>query len=199
MKKFLKGLAGVIVLVVIAMIGIGLLAKKDDFPSSGGTSAARVMPPMPADEQAFIQAVERGAAAYKAGANEMAKGASRPARAKDICAVIKGPAVRDWVGVIDTLSSNSDGKGVLGVKITRVITMKTWNNAVSDAGDRTLIEPGSPLFNTAAAMKPGAIVYFSGTVFRSDVDCMRETSLTIGGSMEEPEFLIRFTSMRAAE
>jgi hypothetical protein len=157
------------------------------------------VPPSPPAETALIIAVEQGGAAFASGANDMVKGASRPARAKAICAALKALAAQEWLGTVEKLTSNNDGKGVLVVRISPTITLKTWNNALSDAGDRTLIEPGTPLFNAAAALQVGASVRFAGSFLRGDVDCLRESSMTLEGSMEEPEFLFRFTAIRPAE
>jgi len=212
-KAVLMGLGGLMAL----LITIAIFADLPEAPPSASQPAAvapvtvtpvastpvtpaRPAPPsLPADQQGFVAAVAKAAADYAAGANEMAKGATRPQRAKAICAVMKALTIRDWIGTVETLSSNSDGKGVLAVRVSREATMKTWNNAVSDTGDRTLIEPGSPVFQAAVAMRRGATVRFSGTVFRSDVDCVKEASVTISGSMRDPEFILRFTAISAVE
>jgi GYF domain 2/Sel1 repeat len=51
------------------------------------------LPTMPEVEKLLIAAVERARAAYATGANEMAQGAARPARAKEICARISASAI----------------------------------------------------------------------------------------------------------
>src|SRR3954453_11128023 len=90
-------------------------------------------------------------------------GGSRPARAPEICAVLKGLGAVNWVRKISTLSSNSEGKGVLEIEIANDIHVKTWNNALSDISDQTLIDPGSTLFAKISALKVGQKVVFSGT------------------------------------
>lgn len=40
---------------------------------------------------------------------------------------------------------------------------------------------------------------FSGTFFEQPVDCIKEDSLGVNGAMTEPEFLIRFTGISAAD
>jgi hypothetical protein len=45
-------------------------------------------------------------------------------------------------------------------------------------------------------MKEGDEVVFSGTFFASDVDCVEEHSMGLQGSMSEPEFIFRFTSVK---
>jgi len=44
-------------------------------------------------------------------------------------------------------------------------------------------------------MKPGDVVRFSGRFSSSNVDCVREKSVTLAGSMTDPVFTMRFTSV----
>ena len=137
---------------------------------------------MPADERALIAAAEKGRAAFKTGANEMAKGAARPARARDICATFASSLrAVNWIGKVASLSSNGEGKGVLAVEISPGVHIKTFNNSFSDMSSNTLIQPGTGLHAKAVALSPGQQVVFSGTFFRSETDCINEVSLTIRG------------------
>jgi hypothetical protein len=144
-------------------------------------------------------AVENARSVYKSGANDMAKGAARPLRAKELCALLRSPSIRNWVGRVSKLSTNGDGKGVLEVQIDKDIVIKTWNNAVSDAGDNTLIDPGSPLFSKASALAEGKQVVFSGSFRADSTDCVREGSLTLRGSLMEPEFIFRFSDVASKQ
>jgi hypothetical protein len=147
----------------------------------------------PEEERKLVIAIERAREAYAAGANDMAKGAARPARAKAICAALNGLQVRDWVGTVDTLSTNGDGLGVLSVKIGKDIWVETWNNGLSDTSEHTLIDPDSALFKQAMGLTKDQEVTFSGHLFHGDPDCIRESSLTMNGSIGKPEFIFRFS------
>jgi hypothetical protein len=166
-------------------------------PASAGVQPAAAQgSPVPAKEQAFIQAVLAARSAYEEAANDMAKGGTRAARRTAICRVLQGSAaVTGWTGTIDKLSSNSDGKGVLAVRLAEHLTVTTWNNELSDTGDNTLIEPSSPLFATLSAMKEGDAVTFGGRLVLNQVDCAREESLTLEGSLTDPAYIIRFTTV----
>lgn len=153
-------------------------------------------PTMPEPQKQFIAAIEAARETYSKGANDMAKGAARPARAKQICSALKTRQAKEWVGVIYGLSTNSDGKGVMEITVGPDFYVKTWNNALSDVSDRTLIDPSSALFQSAVALKKGQKVVFSGTFFKSASDCVKEASLTMRGSITEPEFIIRFSSIK---
>lgn len=124
----------------------------------------------------------------------MAKGGTRAARKAAICRALPRLDVHDWIGTIYTLPSNGDGDGVVEITIGPDIYVKTWNNAISDSGDHTLILAGSPVFQAFVAMKVGDTVRFNGTFLPSPTDCAREPSVTLSGSMTEPEFLMRFSS-----
>jgi len=157
-------------------------------------------PPQGLDRQeAFVEAVRNSKAAYESAPNEMLKGATRPARGRELCGVLPDGTVSDWTGEIVRLSSNNEGKGVVSVELAEGVFMKTWNNALSDRGDRTLIETSSPLFARVASLAVGQRVRFSGDLVRDGLDCFKEGSLSVDGAMTEPEFIIRFTDIRVAE
>lgn len=160
-------------------------------PNSTGPSE----PAIPADEAKFIGAVTSAQVAYDAAANDMAKGGTRADRHNAICQALSNASVSNWVGTIKSLSSNGDGKGVLEVTLAQDISVTTNNNAFSDVGDDTLLSQASPVFQTASKMKEGDKIVFSGDFFPNEIDCFRELSVTLEGSMKEPAFLIRFTAV----
>lgn len=145
----------------------------------------------------FHAVITEYAKAYEAAANDMAAGAQRQRRAKAICAILgKKPSVKRWTGFITRLSSNGDGLGVLSIGSSKGITIKTWNNALSDSSDNTLISADSPVMDVAMNLAVGQAVEFSGTFVRDKADCIREGSLTQDGSMREPEFIMKFSSLK---
>lgn len=167
-------------------------------PAAPATPVARAAAPsLPSDEVAFIQAVREGRAAYDAAANDFAKGGTRAQRKAALCAALKGGRgqVWGWLGHITELSSNSDGKGVIKVQLDRELVLATWNNSLSDLEDHTLIEPASPLFAAVAALKEGDSVIVAGRFLPSAVDCVKEQSITLSGSMEDPAFVFRFSTV----
>jgi hypothetical protein len=60
----------------------------------------------------------------------------------------------------------------------------------------TMIEPTSPVFGRAVAVKKDTWVRFTGEFIRSEPDCFRESSLTLAGSVQNPEFIFRFSDVR---
>lgn len=150
---------------------------------------------MPPEQAKLISIIEDARRRYDTGANDLAKGAARPMRAQAICQTFRVLAVRNWVGVVYKLSTNGDGKGVLEVEIGPDVYVHTWNNSLSDYSAKTLIEPTSSVFQSASQLNEHTIVRFSGTFFRSDTDCFSESSMSLAGSIREPEFIFRFTSI----
>jgi hypothetical protein len=129
-------------------------------------------------------------------ANELAAGGIRSSRQQAICDALNNQQASDWVGRIETLTSNGDGKGVVSLSITQYIHVATWNNSLSDIRDNTLIDPTSSMFKQVAALKVGDLVIFSGRFASSNTDCVGEQSVTLQGSMTSPEFTMRFSSIR---
>jgi uncharacterized protein YecT (DUF1311 family) len=154
--------------------------------------------PVTPNENDFVDAVINARQSYGQASTDFQKGAARPARAKTICSVLRTMRVDNWVGKVSTLTTNGDGKGVLGIEIGPDIQVKTWNNALSDIGSKTLVEPDSGVFVAMSKLSKGANIRFSGTFISNSTDCAQETSLTLNGSMTSPEFLFRFSDVGAA-
>jgi len=216
-----RALVVLLVGAVMSIAGSGMTAAPRTVEASGGTPkpespvatranaepAARAVPApsvaqtppapvMPADQAKFVAAAVEAQAEYRGAANEMAAGGMRALRRQKICAAVKSPQVRDWVGTISTLSSANDGKGVLEVTLAKDVSVATWNNTFSDMETKTLIEPGSPVFNQAVQLKRGDKVVFSGTFFPSKDDCWAEKSVSLRGSMTAPSYTFRFSAIR---
>src|SRR6478735_4274739 len=179
-----------------AAIGCGVGALLAGMIAGGGKSAPPAPTvPIPSDQAGFTGAVSAARTAYRSAANELAAGGVRNNRQQAICRVVRDQSASGWIGKISQLTSNGDGKGVRQIEIAPNIHVSTWNNAVSDIGSNTLIDPNSSLFKSLAAMKPGDVVRFSGRFSSSNVDCVRENSVTLAGSMTDPVFTMRFTSV----
>jgi hypothetical protein len=158
--------------------------------------AAKMVGTMPPDQVQFVAVVNEGRENYQRGAaNEMARGAFRPLRAQKLCNVLPRKNVGNWVGIVDALSTNNDGRGILSIKIDDHVIVKTWNNALSDISSDTLMKPGSAIYNKALQMRVGQTVRFSGTFFQDQTDCVRESSMTMSGAMTDPEFIFRFSDL----
>jgi hypothetical protein len=92
---------------------------------------------------------------------------------------------------------NGEGKGVIVIDLGNNIWIKTWNNSISDTFDHTLIEPDSVVYQQAVKLKESEPVRFSGNLIsdHNGADCFRESSLSLRGSMTEPEFVFKFSDL----
>lgn len=127
--------------------------------------------------------------------NDLQKGGFKAARDENICMLFSSLKVHNWTGRVANLSSNSKGKGVLSVKLDADIFVSTWNNAVSDMFDNTLLNPKSPIFDAASQLEKNQQVFFSGEFLSSATDCIYEKSLTLNSKIQKPNFLFRFTEI----
>ncbi|WP_057466219.1 hypothetical protein [Pseudovibrio sp. POLY-S9] len=150
---------------------------------------------IPAEQTQFVTAVQNATASFRAAKNELAQGGTRSKRKENVCAVLSSLEVNNWVGQLEQLTSNSDGLGVISIRLADGVTVKTWNNAFSDIGDDTLIDPSSPLFSQVAELSKNQRIRFSGRFFNSDLDCIKEPSISLRGSMTDPEYIMRFYSV----
>jgi hypothetical protein len=158
----------------------------------------------PEAEPFIVQTVQDFADRYAKAPNDMAKGALRPARGYALCggtSPVKPAqgAVRGWVGTVERLDANNEGRGVLAVRLSPGAVVRTHSISWGDEETRTLIPIGSPLHKQALALSVGQRVRFSGMFFPSKIDCMTETSLLVSGAMTEPEFLFRFGEIQPAD
>ncbi len=149
----------------------------------------------PVNEIRFISVIKEYVKNFSEAKNELQQSLLRDRRKQDISRLINSTHVKSWVGTINQLSTNSEGKAILSVRISPYIEIKTWNNALSDIMANTLIEKGTLLYKTLIPLSIGQKVKFSGSFFQSPNDYIEETSVTIQGSMQNPEFLFKFESV----
>lgn len=153
---------------------------------------------IPPQEENFIKIISQAQADAKNADNDMQKGGIKVRRDKSICALMPNKAVKNWVGKVNKVGANSDGKGVLVVTLAKGVTLKTWNNDFSDMSAKTLIDPNSKLFQNASMLKKGDSITFSGTFLPGkDGECIYEGSMSLSGKLRDPEFIFRFSSVSA--
>ncbi|MCP1404605.1 hypothetical protein [Achromobacter insolitus] len=182
-----------ILIVVVVAVNRG---DKNGGNSAAQPAMARPAPPQPEQQRLLVQTVVEAQGKGRATENDMQLGGIKAARDKQLCSQMKSRAVKDWIGTVQRVGANSDGKGVLSIEIADKVAVKTWNNAFSDTSHKTMLEPGTALFNTAASLKKGQLIKFSGTFFNgSSGDCLAESSLSLSGKVQDPEFLFRFSAI----
>ncbi|MBT7558803.1 zinc ribbon domain-containing protein [Candidatus Woesearchaeota archaeon] len=192
-----------IVLFSLFVIGLINAPNKNEQSNSSETVAnvsektkAQPEVAMPADEIQFISTVEKYVSGFREAKNELQQSALRDQRKIEIAKIIGGRTVSSWVGKINKLETNTEGKAILSIQISPDIEIKTWNNALSDINANTLISKDSSLYSSLFELSRGQQVEFSGNFFSSTTDYIEETSMTIQGSMRSPEFLFKFKSVK---
>ncbi len=190
-------------IVLLSLFIIGLINAPDKNERSNSNKpvakvSAKAQPEivMPADEIKFISTVEKYVNGFREAKNELQQSALRDQRKNEIAKTIGGRAVSSWVGKINQLKTNTEGKAILSIQISPDIEIKTWNNVLSDINANTLINKGSSLYSSLFELSRGQKVQFSGSFFSSKTDYVKETSVTIQGSMRNPEFLFKFKSVK---
>lgn len=189
-------------LLAIVIVG-GLVGQQGQDGTDSSTTASSGKDAKPsavvsnrsAQQADFIKIVQEGQTAAKAAENDMQRGGHLATRGKALCSLLQSKKVANWTGWVDTVDSNSDGKGVLAIKVAKDIHLETWNNALSDIMDETLLEPGSPIFNAASALKKRQEVKFSGEFITDETHCLGEQSLSLDGKISDPEFTFRFSEV----
>jgi len=161
-------------------------AQGGSAPSSGGASSQTLF------ENVILQYSKE----FDKASNELQESVCRGNRKNAIAALNMGYYIENWAGTIDTLGTNTEGKAYIRIRLSPNLNVTTWNNAVSDIFDNTLIEMNSELYQVLYNLNKGQRVRFSGYLFKADDDFYKETSVTIRGAMKDSEFLLRFTDIK---
>lgn len=205
-----KIVAGFLILMAIGVIAnLGSKNKDNVSTTTGGNNQATTSggntqqttasnTQIPADQQSFVKLVESYYDSYRQAPNELKKSALRAERKTAIQGALGKLTIQGWVGTLREMGTNSDGKAYITIQLQgSKIEIKTWNNALSDIADKSLIETGSDLYNKISNLSKGKTVHFSGAFRSGDKDYIREASLTESGAMTSPAFIMSFTDVSA--
>jgi endogenous inhibitor of DNA gyrase (YacG/DUF329 family) len=192
-----------IVLAVLFVIGL-LNAPEQSKEANTDSSVARATTTaqkeakraIPPEQELFINTIEKYVNGFRSAKNELQQSALRDQRKDELAKLMSGRSVSSWVGKISQLKTNTEGKAILSIRIAPDIEIKTWNNALSDINSNTLIAKGTGLYAVLLNLSQGEQVEFSGSFFSSETDFIEESSMTIQGSMRNPEFLFKFKSVK---
>ena len=144
---------------------------------------------MPEQEAKFVALMRDFAGRYERAENELKKSAVVKERERAIKMLLgERMKVSGWTGKLYKMTTTHDGDAAIVIQVDDDVWVETWNNPLSDVGDKTLIAHGSPLYEAIADLKEGASVRFSARL-------IRESSLTERGGAIEPEWLARFDAV----
>lgn len=161
-------------------------------------SEKRTTVPLPPSQKSFIEVLSSFQGEYSAAPNELKKSAVRNKRRNQIRKVLNGKVrISKWVGTLQDMGTTSERKAYISIRLEgSKYEVKTWNNAVSDIMDDTLIEPESSLYKKIAELSEGDKVIFSGSFITGKDDFIREGSMTESGAMLDPEFIVKISDIR---
>lgn len=165
---------------------------------SAGIAGRRRSEAAPATQQAITDAVAQGRADPEDAETELQVANALTVRSEAMCGSVPDGAVQDRVGTVTSVDAKGEGKAVVVLGIEDDIEIASWNNALSDIGDDTLIEQGTELYDAALVLVPGDTVTFSGTL-KSESDandtCFFTSNLTETMSIESPDYIISFSEL----
>lgn len=170
-------------------------------PGCSGGGQANVV--YPDSQQAFYSLNKQCYQSYSGGQNEIQKSLAFNQCNNERLKFSQHQKISGWVGEITDISTDQ-GADVVSVTIRATIdgfgvSFGTVTNRVSDYATDSMVTPANPLFNILANMKEGEVVAFDA-VFLNHPEIDRglwESSLTEQGSVDEPEFLVRFTRIES--
>ena len=133
---------------------------------------------------------------YLTARNNIIKTEARQNRRRQLASAFENVVVTDWIGFVVQLDTTSDGMVIFGVVLDQSdIELSTWNNALSDIFDNSLIKSDSAIYRQLRSLGEGDKIKFSGSFFSDESDFFTEKSLTEEVSMMDPEFLFKFHSV----
>ncbi|MFE5335351.1 DUF2510 domain-containing protein [Isoptericola sp. NPDC056573] len=150
----------------------------------------------PRSEREFVAIVTDGFGTFDEADTDLQQSEAIRKRNEKICSEV-GSTADGWTGVVADVGANGEGKAWVEIEVAPHVTVHTWNNALSDAFDDTLIAPGSSMFDNLVALQEGDTVTFSGEFVRDDDACVQTTNVTQYFSGIDPQFLMRFSAVDA--
>lgn len=146
----------------------------------------------PGDELAFIHGMEPILQQAREAGDLQALQARRAAM---ICRTVRNLQVQNWLGTVDQTGTAPNGGGILSISVMPEVDFGTAPSAQAPEAGKTLLAVGSQVFQSAQALHPGQQVRFSGALVASPKDCVQDAANTLSGSMRDPWFLIKFSSV----
>ena len=165
--------------------------------TSTTTTTTTTIPPVqtPEIQKQFIAIIEDGRKKIGDSKTDLQKASALRDRDKALCAILSSYSATDWIGEIDEIGANGEGKAHISITIADDMKVRTWNNAFSDLFDDTLIPESSPVFAQVLPLEDGNKIKFSAKFMRGRDTCLKQGNLTDFYYGREPEFIVQITSV----
>ncbi|RZS62210.1 hypothetical protein EV386_2531 [Xylanimonas ulmi] len=150
----------------------------------------------PQAEADFVATVTGASDQYGAVETDLQRSEVVRNRNATVCSATGGNAT-DWVGVVSDIGANREGKAWVEIELAPNVRVHTWNNALSDISDETLIDPSEPMFGGLVAMTKDQKVVFSGSFVADDSSCVKTSNMTETFGALDPQFVFKFSDVHA--
>ena len=85
---------------------------------------------IPEAQKQFIAMIEEGRKKIDEGKTDLQKASALRDRDKALCTVISSYKATDWIGEVDEIGANGEGKAHISITIAEDVKVRTWNNAI---------------------------------------------------------------------
>lgn len=151
---------------------------------------------LPKAQQSFSDRVAKASKDYDETDNELRMSKAITDRDKALCKATGG-SFKNWKATVHDVGSTGDGYGYFTIIMEDDIELSTWNNALSDIGDDSLIKPSNKLFDTLLDLSSGDTVTVSGSFLRGQDTCVKTSNMTEAFNAVSPDFKVDFTAIKA--
>lgn len=151
------------------------------------------------EQKEFIEIVEQATSVIRDAETELQESVALRKRDDDLCALLGDRTAINWTGKITEVGANGEGKAHVEIELADNVRVKTWNNALSDIGDNTLISPSSSFFNNLVSMSEDTIVTWSGKFLSGNDFCLKKANLTNIFYASDPQFIVKFSNIKATK
>jgi hypothetical protein len=151
----------------------------------------------PSEQREFIDVIVAARTAIEDAETDLQESVALRKRDADLCKVLTSNSAKNWVGVIKNVGANGEGKAYVELELADSVRVKTWNNAFSDLNDNTLISTSSSFFDRLVALTEGEKVVWSAKFLSSSDSCLKKANFTDVFYGIDPQFVVRFSDIKA--
>jgi hypothetical protein len=112
-----------------------------------------------------------------------------------MCRNLRSREVRSWLGTVDQIGTAPGGGEIFSVAVMPNVDFGTAPDGNAPDAGKTLLAPGSQIYQAAQALHPGQQVRFSGRLMASAEHCVQDAEPTLSSAMRNPWFLMTFTGL----
>ena len=150
----------------------------------------------PTQQKKFVEIIVKGKKEYEDAKTDLKSSVALRNRDKAACAVLRSLNATNWVGKIEDIGANGEGKAYIQIEIASGIRLQTWSNSFSDMNDNTLIPENSKVFNAIMDGDEGSPITFSAKFIKGTKTCLKGTNLTEYFYATDPKFVVKITAAK---